>query len=204
MKLFSTSFFLLLFSFNLVSQDAYHTNLLSQLQNDYGLTGGTFLFGNNETTKLSSMYNYGLTASTTTVSGEDFTQSLILDAPAGYPFVYSCGAGIFNNISITAGDRMLLVVWIKGISDANGTNGVGKLIVERGSSPYEKSLDNVSFFNEEWTQYLLPFEALNSYSVGESQFAIQLGYREQEVQLGGLAIINYESAYTIEQLPMLE
>ena len=194
---------LLFLMISIYGQDAYHSQLLTQLQTDYGIVGGNWVFGSNESAKISSMYNYGLSASTSTVSGQDFTNVLNLQAPAGYANVYSCGAGIQNNTAINIGDRMLLVVWIKGISDANGTHGVGQMVVERAGTPYEKSLSIVSFFQNEWTQYILPFEAVDTYAAGEKQFAIQLGFREQEIQLGGLAIINYGSSYSLNQLPTL-
>lgn len=185
----------------LMAQDAYHTALLNQLQADYNVSGGTWVFGDNEVTKMSEVTSFGLTMTSSTVSGQDFTQTKILNitAPGGFP--YNNVAALRSNNTVTVGDRLVFVVWARGISAQNSSLSSGKIVVERAGPPYEKPVDLLAQLDNQWTQFILPFESTDTYGPGELHFSFQVGFDVQELEFGGVAMINYGTTYTMAELP---
>lgn len=183
------------------AQDAYHTFLKNQLQTNYGVTGGTWVFGDNETIKMNDVFTYNTTLSSITVSGQPFTQGKNIKVTAPGAFPYSNSVLLTSKAAVNAGDRALLVVWIKGISAADGGFGMGQMKIERSGPPYEQELTVLNQYSNGWTQYIFPFEFVNSYAAGQMHYTLQVGLQVQELELGGVALINYGTNYTLAQLP---
>jgi|GEM_PF-556063 len=203
----ATSLCLLLLTFITTTlfavEDPYHTALRNQLQADYGITGGSWVFADNETAKTNQYTSYGATVTDLTVTGQQFTQVKNINVTTQQQSPFSSAMGILNNNPTTVGDRGLLVFWGKGISGANGGNGLSTVILERAAPPYEKQVRTLFQYPTTWTQYIIPFEFTTGYAPGVMQFAVQVGQQIQEIQIAGMAVINYGNAYQLSQLPEL-
>ncbi len=192
----------LFLSFNLFAIDGYHTAIQNQLQTEYNITGGSWVFADNEATKTSQYTSYGLALTDINVTGEPFTQGKNVNVTNPGSAPYSNAVAILNNTStINAGDRAVLVFWGRGISGANGGNGLARVNLERAGPPYEKQVTALAQFSTTWTQYIFPFEFTTGYVPGEMQFSFQVGHQVQEVQFAGMALINYGTSYSLGQLP---
>ena len=183
------------------AQDAYHSNLANQIQTEFGVSGGSWVFGDNEANKMAQVTSYGLTMNTTSITGQDFSivKNALVTNPGPNP--YSNAVLLSNTNPITTGERLVLVFWGKGISSENDGYGFGKVIIERAGPPYEQELNVIIPFTNGWQQYMLPFETATSYDAGEFQFSLQLGYEVQELEIAGIALLNYSTVYPLEQLP---
>jgi len=185
----------------LFADDAYHTAIRNQLQTEYSLTGGNWMFADNETTKTNQYLSFNVTSNNINVTGLPFTQAKNINVTAPGQHVYSNSIVITSNAPINAGQRGLLIFWGKAVSGANGS-GTLNITVERAGPPYEKQVTTqAQFSTTSWTQFIMPFETNASYAAGQLQFSAQLGHQIQELQLGGMAILNFGTTYPLSQLP---
>jgi len=166
------------------------------------LSGGRVIADNN--TLMAAWVSgtqYG-SAGKITVSGMPFTQAwqvTVTRKPANN-WDFQLGLPGLSNSAFSHGDTMLLVITMRTISTAM-EDGDGKIqcIVEQPVSPNNKALMGTAFTpaGEGWFTIYLPFSAVDGYN----RLYVRLGLGVQTVQFGGYQIINYESRYTLDQLP---
>lgn len=201
MKTYCFSLLFFCISYTLFADDAYHTSIRNQLQTEYSLSGGSWVFADNELDKTNQYNGYNVIMNNSNVTGLPFTQAKNINVTVPGQFIYSNSVIITSNTPVNMGDRVLLVFWGKAISGANGS-GTLNITVERSGPPYDKQLTTqAQFSTTSWTQFMIPFEATTSYASGELQFAAQVGHQIQEVQLGGMALLNFGTSYQLNQLP---
>lgn len=194
---------LLASGFALVAQpDAYHQALIANLSVQYTLTGETYPFYDSEAEYQSNGISYGLTETTGMVSGEEFTQFTNLDVPGGLDSRFSAGWSINNEVPIAMGDKLLWVVYLrhKPTPDGNATGRVG-LFAQRNDN-FEKDFELIVDVNENWQRYLIRMEIVTrNHPTGGFNLGLHVGFQEQDIQLGGMAIMNYGSDMDLTQLP---
>jgi endo-1,4-beta-xylanase len=193
-----------LFSFSLFTNisaqnDAYHNALLASLQSNHGLTGGTWVLTPNENINANNAASYGCATTQNTITGQDFSKAINLNITAPGSNVWDAGYFNPNVNAIQQGDRVLFVVWLRTISAAQ-TDGQVSIFVEDGVT-YHKEVYLTTNFDNQWTQYLIPFEATDNYAVGELNIGFHLSYQQQEIEFGGLALVNYGTSVAMSQLP---
>ncbi|MCC6460611.1 MAG: endo-1,4-beta-xylanase [Saprospiraceae bacterium] len=181
----------------LSAQTAYYTNLINQLSAGYQLNGGSWSIAADEQQVLGNAIVYGSTLSVATVSNQPFSKAatLTIAAPGADP--WSAGFFVSNTQAIAAGDRLLLVVWVRS---ATATNGRANLFVEHADT-YAKEIYLGLDATPAWKQYLVPFEADQAYAAGKLHIGMHTGLQVQTLQVGGLALRNYAKAYALSQLP---
>jgi len=200
MKILNFILFNLLLLSTTYAQDDYHRSLLNQLQSEYGLSGGTFLFDDNEADKFDAFNHFNgsqltpeqrMTVSEKNISNQRFFKAFELNTPIRLPnnLNTQVGSKIESQQSVEDGDAMVLVFWARGVDNFYGFNGMAKVTV-RGEGESEM-YKRITYFNDEWTQYLMPMKANGNFDPGELDFFFSFGYRAQTVQFGGLALINY-------------
>ncbi|RMG17625.1 MAG: T9SS C-terminal target domain-containing protein [Bacteroidetes bacterium] len=178
------------------SQSTYHDLLQAQLLNEHGLSGGEWVFYGNEQDNINQAFSYGAQYSVLNISDQDFTKAVQEVVAAPGTNQWDAGWGLHNVNSIQAGDKLLLVVWIRRLSES----GKVSLFFE----------DRVTFAKEVyytlplqagWRQYLVPFEASKSYAAGGATAGFHLAHQAQQVQFGGWAVLNFRNRYRLEDLP---
>ena len=182
------------------ADDAYHAALRAQLQAQ-GVSGGTWVFTDSESGTLGLISPSNVTVAPKTWSGaEPFTQTRELTIAAATSNPWDAAVRFNIRQPITKGDSLLLVVWVRGIS---ATDGEGYLthIFEQTSSPYDKSLSLAQTPAKEWQQWMVPFQAGLTLAAGQGRYQMNLGFQAQKIEIAGLALLNFGSAYTVAQLP---
>ena len=180
-------------------QDAYHDSLLEQLETDYGITGGDWVFGDREETIMSTAYaSEGLEKDWIDVEGMPFSKGFRLTTttrPENY-WEHSLQFGTENAIS--KDDVLLLIFWVRGISGERG-RGFVRHSYELGGTPYTRSFSKKQMATEEWQQWMIPFSA--ALDMPSSWYKLHLGDQIQVTEIGGVSLINYGDKYTLEELP---
>ncbi len=181
--------------------DAYHAALLAQLEADHGLTGGGWVFGDTENETLSGLYVTGTTVRQNgTVTGQPFTRSVSFRIPVRGANPWDNVVGIPTDITLAAGDRALLVLWLRGVSAERAT-GFANAKFEMNREPWTASLESGLIPTAEWRQWFIPFEADIEHLAGQAQVVLHLGIMAQELEIGGITLINYGTTYALDDLP---
>ncbi len=186
-----------LFSLLLPAQDNYHNNLQTSLSNEYNLPSGNWVFNNTEASNYGQIASWGGSQSVQSVSGQAFTQlsQVAIGGQGNNP--WDSGWKINNRTSIQQGDFVLLVFWIRSMSES----GAAKLFIEHTTNFNKEIYVDVNI-TPDWVQYFVPFEALSgSYDVDDMAFGFHLGLQQQMVQIGGFTAINYGPDVSLDQLP---
>ncbi len=182
-------------------EDAYHAGLRSQLQTDYGVTGGTWVLGDTEDASFQQVFIDGdVTREDVAVTGQPFTQAIRFTVNSRSDLFWQRGAYLPVQAPIQAGDAVLLVVWLRGLTAERG-HGAARSLVGENQSPFRTAVAETQVLDADWQQWLIPFEASLDLPLGRGQYGLQMGYMEQTFELGGLALLNYGSSLTVDDLP---
>lgn len=178
------------------AQDAYHSNLRGQLQTEYGLPPGAWVLHDTEAATLAADFSYGsLQHGDADAADQDFTKKVLLNVDLVDGPQWNTGYGINNVNSLNAGDRCLLVFWAKA-------EGEGKVsLAIQNSTTFQSELYITMPVDDGWRQYLFPFEASEGFDAGGLQFQFQLNWMDQQLEIGGIAVLNYGAAVELEDLP---
>ncbi|MEZ4931099.1 MAG: endo-1,4-beta-xylanase [Saprospiraceae bacterium] len=179
------------------AQDTYHTSLQNSLQSNYGLPQGTWLLNDSEAANLNSDFSYGnITASNQAAVMQLFSQKVRIVVNGAGSNAWDAGYGIPSIQQLGGGSVCLLVIWLRSESG----DGKASLFVEN-SSTYEKEVFLNLDLSNQWTQYLVPFDANQTYAPGGLTVGLHLAWKPQTVEVGGLAVLNYGTAISINDLP---
>jgi GH35 family endo-1,4-beta-xylanase len=192
---------LLLLCFNIFAQnDAYHNALISQLQNNYSLAGGNWILTPNENTNISNAISYGNTTTTNNVTGQDFTKAINLNIPTAGSAQWDAGYSIPNVNTVQQGDRVLAVLWLRTVSVPLAAPGKLTVFAEN-STTYHKEFELTINPTLQWQQYIIPFESSDTYNTGTLNFGFHLAFQEQILEVGGMALVNYNTSVLFSSLP---
>ncbi len=181
--------------------DTYRTALRNQLQSEYGITGGTWVLGETEEEVFTAYSPTAeVTVQPTNVQGHPFTTALRFEVQSAGLNPWDRGTYFATKQPIDRGDVLLLVVWVRSL-DAERGDGAARSIVGENQPPFNEPLRQTHLLTDSWQQWLLPFEATLDLPLGRGQYGIQMGYMQQTVEVGGLALLNYGDAYQVEDLP---
>lgn len=189
-----------IFTYVNAQNDAYHNTLFNQLQTDYGLTGGGWLLTPNEATNASNAISYGNTTTQNTVTGQDFSLAINMDVASTGNNPWDAGYFIPNVNPVQQGQRVLLVIWLRRVSANPTDKGKLNLFVEHHQTFHKEVILTINPTTQ-WQQYFIPFEASDNYTAGELNTGFHLAYQQQEIEYGGMALVNYGTSYTLNDLP---
>jgi endo-1,4-beta-xylanase len=182
------------------AQSAYYTSLQDELRTKNGLSGGTWVFFNDETQALNAAGTYGLSTSTPLdVTGQPFSKYRELTfnrAPANNP--WDAGSVWSNTVAIRKGDVVLLSVWLR----TTGTEaGKLNLFAERANT-YEKEVLFVAEPVAQWRRYLIAFESQFDYAIRGLTFGFHLAYKNQTIQVAAPSLLNFSRVYPLNKFPV--
>ncbi len=182
---------------SVTAQDAYHSNLQSFLQQTHNLPMGEWVLNDSENANLNSDFWYGnISASNQPAGFQEFEQKANIKVNAAGSNTWDAGYGIRNVETINGGDVCLLVIWLQSV---DGPGNIG--LFAENSMTFEKEV----FFNLElsvqWTRYIVPFEAKQTYTPGGLTLGAHLASQAQTIGIGGMAILNYRNTISIDDLP---
>jgi endo-1,4-beta-xylanase len=167
------------------------------------LAGGTPLFPKpvESVLKFYDQDHYGA-FQPMSVEGMNFKQAVELETKVVPPHEWNLRLSALIPSEIHAGDKLWLMVWIRGVDPkAENPTGTVQFVVERSFDPYDKLLLRTLTAGKEWKAVAIPFESEKNYAVNGTQFCIQSGYKPQTIQIGGIALLNYGAGKKLVDLP---
>ena len=195
-----SKFFLLLFACcnTLVAQDAYHTALSTLLQTTYSLPAQQqWVLPNTETATLAASINYGGITTNFSATAQPFTQARRREVTL-QTNPWDAGHLYPNSSAISAGDRCLIVIWLRSPS----ANAKASIFAENNVTYAKEVLSTVNI-GSDWEMYAAPFQSQASYAVGALNIGLHLAFGNQTIEIGGAACLNYKSSVFFSQLPVL-
>lgn len=198
MRIYIFSIVFCLITSLLRGQTAYYANLLNELSLAYGLSGGSWSLPADEQQVLNSALAYGCSNSPLSPAGQPFGKAAALQVAAAGSDPWSAGYFVSNTQPISAGDRLLFVVWVRSATAANGR---ANLFIENADTYNKEAYAGIDV-PQNWTRFFLPFEADQFYAAGKLHLGFHLGLQAQTLQVGGFALRNYAQAYPPGQLPI--
>ncbi|RPI00961.1 MAG: T9SS C-terminal target domain-containing protein [Calditrichaeota bacterium] len=197
-----TCLYLLFFPVLIWSEDAYHSALRLQLQNEYNLTDGNWVLNDTEKKNNAAVNLTNVTRKLLTNAGsEPFTEILELKTSARKSNSWDNAARFATTQPVKKGDVLLLVIWMNSIESDDRYNSVVHKF-ELATTPYTQSLYQSGSIKPGWRQWLLPFQASVDYPAAGSRYQIDMGYMKGTIQIAGVAVINFGTKYKLSQLPI--
>ncbi|MEO0898587.1 MAG: endo-1,4-beta-xylanase [Bacteroidota bacterium] len=181
---------------SLKAQDAYHSDLLSTLQAEYGLTGGNWMFYDNEAAILSNNIRYGGIHSQISATNQNFSTISRMEITSAKTNPWDAGWNIQNKIAVQQGDVVLFTFFLR----ARGNRGKVTFFVENATT-YTKEVILTMPVDTNWQQYFIPIDMASSYGVGGLSVGYHLGFQAQTIEIAGFTSINYDNAYQRADLP---
>ncbi len=179
----------------------YHSWLRNQLESEYGITGGKWITGATEEQAMKTVYvDPDVTRTDFAAEDQPFVWALNLKNVVVPPNNWNDFTFFRTQAPIANGDTLLLVVWVRGKDIGEGLPTI-RHNFEITESPFTKIYSQQVVTSDEWTQYLIPMEA--TFDMPDTWYTLHMGFAVQEIEVGGVAIINYGNNYTIDQLPKL-
>jgi uncharacterized membrane protein len=186
---------------NEVTSISYHTWLRNQLEIEYGIAGGEWVTGATEAEAMATVFSpVSVTRSDFLVEDQPFFWGLNLRNAVVPANTWDDFVHFSAQQSIQSGDVLLVAIWIRGVDIGEGQPTINHAF-ELAEPPYTGLATHQVVTTSEWTQYLIPMEA--TFDLPTSWYSIHLGFAVQEIEVGGVAMLNYGNKYTIDQLPKL-
>ena len=178
-------------------QDAYHSNLQSFLQATHNLPLGSWVLNDSEAANLNSDSWYGdIIGTNEPATFQEFSQKANIVVNSAGTNAWDAGYGIQNLQTINNNDKCLLVIWLQSV----GGDGKVSLFVEN-STTYDKEVILTLDLSTQWTRYIVPFEADQTYNPSDLTIGLHLGWQVQTVGVGGMAVLNYADNVLLDDLP---
>ena len=133
------------------------------------------------------------------VQGQAFGQALRAQTVREPAMPYSVALSARTIAPIKKGDVLLATFWLRCIDSRNGEAMVG--FVFDSEQPRVSSANYEAVAGAQWQRFDVPFAAAGDYAPGQGIVNLRLGYLPQTVEVGGLSVVNYGSAVTLESLP---
>ena len=192
-----TTAVLLLHGLVLPAQSDYYNDLIVELTSTYDLPAPGNPIGFNEQAILDGMFNYNTAKSVGDADGQAFTKKATFTTASVDGAPWSRGMGIGINTAIQTGDAIVLVAWLRGVDE----EAVAAFYFEEAGNDYTKEVGGAFPVSTEWKRYILPFVAANDYAPGGGQAVFHVGYQTQQLEVGGLSILNFGPGIALSQLP---
>ncbi|OAV44810.1 endo-1,4-beta-xylanase [Lewinella sp. 4G2] len=181
--------------------DEYLTGLVDFLSVQFTLPDATYPYYDNEDDYRRRSGAYNLARTSEPVTGQEFSELINLRVSRSFPFAYEAGWNVVNQEPIQQGDKVLYVIYLRAKPNAtNDATARANLFIER-STDFRKEFEIPIDLDETWRRYFIRIDAQSTYPKENLVFGLHVGYRAQNVQIGGLAVINYGQDVPLELLP---
>ncbi len=104
---------------------------------------------------------------------------------------------------VQRGDTVLAVFWMRALRGPEG-RGYVRFIVERNREPWTKSASWTVSAKGQWQKFELPFRMQERYQPGEYSIQFWITFEEQEIEIGGLSVMDYGPDVDLSDLPLTE
>jgi uncharacterized protein (TIGR03437 family) len=132
------------------------------------------------------------TVSTVAVGGMPFTRALDVKTGAvpATANAWDIRPRCFTTLAAQQNDVVAATFWMRTIA-APGGQGLTSFVLERNDSPYTKSVTYTVAAGSDWTKFEVPFTMAETYAANAYNFSFWVTYANQEVEIGGIGILDY-------------
>ncbi len=104
--------------------------------------------------------------------------------------------------AVARGDVALLRFVARAVatSDESGA-AFARLVVQKASPEYDKSLDGTHSISSAWTEFFVPFAFAGDFAAGAAEVAFGLGFKRQTIEIGGFDFVYYGKSVPLASLP---
>jgi GH35 family endo-1,4-beta-xylanase len=196
--------FILLFTLSLCAEeDDYHKALRTQLETDYNISGGDWVLGDNENSTNGKIQLTNVTRKLLDAGDElPFAKTVQLNIAKRGANGWDNAVRFPTSADIKEGDALLLVIWLNTVEADEGTSNKINFKFELSQSPYTQSLNFGATIKPGWRMWMLPFDSDIDYPAAGARFQMDMGHMAGVIEAGGIAVINYGTAYSVDELPM--
>ncbi len=100
---------------------------------------------------------------------------------------------------VQQGDQVLAEFWMRCVESASGDCAL-RLNVERGGSPWTKSISTLYPVGRQWRRFRVLFPMAETYAAGAYWIDFWMGQQVQAAEIGGISILNYGPQATPDAL----
>lgn len=186
-------------------EDDYHTALRTQLESDYNISGSTWVLSETEQATNGKIQLTRVTKKTIAAGDTlPFSQIQQLSVASRGDNSWDNAVRILTNADVKKGDALLLIIWLNTLEADEGISNKINFKFELTASPYTQSLNFGATIKPGWRMWMLPFESDIDYAAQNARFQIDMGHMAGVMQVGGIAVMNFGTTYTVDDLPMSE
>ena len=104
--------------------------------------------------------------------------------------------------AVARGDVALLRFVARAVaaSDESGA-AYARLVVQKASPDYDKSLEGTHTIPSGWTEFFVPFTFAADFAAGAAEVAFGFGFKRQTIEIGGFDFVYYGKTVTLASLP---
>ena len=187
--------------------DPYYGWLAEELGND-GLPPGEFVYANNEADVFSSHYTENAAGTTQTLDVSDetvpFSQAIrfsVTSEPSNdYSAQIRTGLNSTDYRSVAGGDVLLGVAYLR--APEGGDTTVQFNVRNDNSSGFNSVVSGAQpSLSSEWQRFYFPVEIGTAADAGTWWSEFWLGYQQQTVDVGGIALLDFDGRAAAGDLP---
>ncbi len=158
------------------------------------------------TTRVGGLENTHSVANIVPVTGQTFQSALHVVIGADAAETNATQLTLQNTAPVRKGDVLLASFSLRGVSSNGKVPAQAMFLFERTVSPWTKSVSQGASASKNaavWKRITLPFTSAEDYAPGEVMASLRFAFGMQTVEVGGLTVVNYGKARTIESLQAL-
>ncbi|MCX6632524.1 MAG: endo-1,4-beta-xylanase [Candidatus Solibacter sp.] len=143
----------------------------------------------------------GGTLSTVTVDGMPFARALHVKTAAVSPTAnaWDIRSRCFSTLAARKDDVVAVTFWMRAITAPDG-RGLTSFVLERNDSPYTKSVTYTAAAGPDWQKFEVPFTIAETYLANAYNFSFWATFPNQEIEIGGISILDYGPGIAFTQL----
>ena len=104
--------------------------------------------------------------------------------------------------AVARDDVALLRFVARAVATSDESGGAYlRLVVQKASPEYDKSLDGTHTLTGEWQEFLVPFKFAADYAAGAVEVSYGMGFKRQTIEIGGFDFVYYGKSVALESLP---
>jgi len=138
---------------------------------------------------------------TVPVTGQPFADALRLAVKQGSDHEWAVQLEATNTAAVQEGDVLLATFYLRTETPQEGSVGETEFVFELGQAPYSKSIQYPIQAGGDWIKAQVRFKAARAYGAGEAHALFRLGYDQQVIDLGGVALENFGKQLPLSALP---
>lgn len=136
------------------------------------------------------------------VAGPGFTRAWRIETKADTSPAWGIEFRTPVTRAVAKGDVALLRFYARAVTASDESNAAfARLVVQKASPDYDKSVDGTHTLAAEWREFFVPFAFGGDFAANASEVAFGFGFKRQTVEIGGFDFVYYGKSVAVSALP---